>query len=78
MEDYSAYPKSNLTSVGNSKGTSFQGRARFHGEKKRKWEEPPHNKEKKLPQEKLKLVAGNVIPMDRWVTLLRRVLNPAM
>ncbi len=43
MEDNSAYPKSNLTSTGNSKGRSSQSKGGFHNERKRKWEKPPHN-----------------------------------
>jgi len=46
MEDDFAYPKSNLKSTRNSKGRGSQGKSKFHGEKKRKWEKPPHNKEK--------------------------------
>jgi hypothetical protein len=43
MEDNSAYPKSNFTSTGNSKGRSSQSKGGFHEERKRKWEKPPHN-----------------------------------
>ncbi len=52
MEDDFAYPKSNLKSTRNSKGRGSQGKSKFHGEKKRKWEKPPHNKEKQLLQKK--------------------------
>jgi hypothetical protein len=52
MENDSTYSKSNLTLAGNSKGGSSQGKGGFLKEKKRKWEKAPHNKGKKIPQNK--------------------------
>jgi hypothetical protein len=50
MEDDSAYSKSNLMSIENSKGGSSQGKGGFPREKKRKWKKPPHNNNgKKVP-----------------------------
>ncbi len=53
MEDDFAYPKSNVTSITNSKGGSLQGKGGFHGEMKKKWEKSPYNnKGKEVPNEK--------------------------